>query len=97
MLDNLTLRDLKELREHTGKTDIDEIFAPLSGESFSLEGVEVIQYLIYLVRRKTDSSYTLDDALDVSVDEMKDFLGASPLADKNVTGVNQVSGMNSSP
>ena len=86
MLDKLTLRDLRELRDHTGKSDLEEIFAPLQGDSFNLDSIEVIQYLIYLVRRKTQSDYSLNDALNVPLDELREFMNDDPLAAKTDTG-----------
>ena len=88
MLDKLTLKDFKEIRDYTGKSSINEIFAPLTSGDFDLDGIEGLQALIYVVRKKTDPNYTIEEAAELTLEEMQAIFSGvtdAPLPEKSDT------------
>jgi len=76
---SMTLRDARDLMEHLGKPTLNEALECLNFEEGNLddEAIKAVQYVVFMMRRKSDPEFTLDAAMDVSMGELKELMASA--------------------
>ena len=77
-VNQLTLNDIKELMEHTGASSMNEALRPLTdnSEDLTVDAITSLQFLIYLMKRAGDLGYTLEQASNISLAEMRGLMSS---------------------
>ena len=73
----LRMRDLMDMKKHFGKTTVQEVFQMVSNldeDELTDEALEVVAYLVFLTKRQENPDFTLEDAYDLSFDELNEAL-----------------------
>ena len=88
MLDitKIKVRDILEMKNHLGKTTIQEVFQVIEslGGEMTDEGLGIMVYLAMLDKRQTNPEFTIDDAYDLTFEELTSVLsgGDNPLTEE---------------
>jgi len=71
-------RDLMEMKDHLGKTTLQEVFNSMEGigqAGLTDEAMETMYFMAFICRRKANPETTLEETYELRLSELKEVIG----------------------